>query len=759
MKFNPIHKLAGLWYQITGIRRVKTPTVLQMEALECGAASLGIILSHFGRYVPLEKLRVDCGVSRNGSTASNLSRAARSYGLEVKAFKKEPAQLKNLPAPMIVFWNFYHFLVVEGFGKKKVYLNDPATGPRKVDYQTFDNSFTGVVLTFAPGPDFRTGGEKPRFFPILRKWMKGYGSSLLFLFLVGLALVIPGLAIPVFTKIFVDQILIRHSGTWIFALLTGVALTTILRGLLSWLQQGSLIRLEMSLALKNTSRFVWHVLHLPMSFHTQRPAGDITTRVNINSQVAALLSGQLGNTFLNLFLIVFYAALMFYYSIPLALAAIAISLLNLLALRYISRKRVDSNQKLLQDNGRLFGLSSSGLQMIESLKATASESDFFAKWGGYQTKLLNIQQRLGLLTQTLQVIPIFLTSLSTLLILYLGSGFIIDGVMTVGTFVAFQSLMASFNQPIVSLVNLGSALQDVQGGLKRIEDVFNYPATHPSMQEGKKPVKSLTVKLQGNVELKEISFGYSLLEPPLITDFSLRLNPGSRVAIVGRSGCGKSTLANLVSGLYDPWKGEILFDGKRRDEIAHTILNNSVSMVDQNLFLFEGSVKDNISFWDQTISEKDIIQAGKEACIHEEISSRPGAYESRVEENGKNFSGGQRQRIGIARALALQPKLIVCDEPTSALDVSIQSQILNLLSDLQDEFGLSYLFISHDMAVIHHVCDRIAVMWNGTIVEAGDRDAIIEAPQHPYTKALLSAVPEADPRRPRHRIRIEGMKS
>ncbi len=703
------------------MKRVKTPTVLQMEALECGAASLGIILSHYGKYVPLEKLRVDCGVSRNGSTAANLTKAAKNYGLIVKAYKKEPEQLKTLPAPMIVFWKFYHFLVVEGFGKNKVYLNDPATGPRTVDTKTFDSSFTGVVMTFAPGPDFQPGGEKPRFYPILLKWLKGYRNSLLFLFLTGLALLIPGLAIPVFSKIFVDQVLIRQSGSWVLILLTGIALTALLRALLSWIQQRSLIRLEMSLSLKNSSKFLWHVLHLPMSFHTQRPAGDITMRVNINNQVAMLLSGQLGNTFLNLFLIVFYAGMMFYYSVPLTLAAIAVSLLNLLALRYISRKRVDSNQKLLQDNGQLFGLSSAGLQMIESLKATASESDFFSKWAGYQTKLLNIQQKLGILTQTLQVIPIFLTSLSTLIILFLGSKYIMGGIMTVGTFVAFQSLMASFNQPIVSLVNLGSALQDMQGGLKRIEDVYNYPATHPSLLENQSTQTNKTVKLQGYVELKDITFGYSLMEPPLITNFSLHLNPGSRVAIVGRTGCGKSTLANLVSGLYEPWSGEILLDGKHREEISYTTINNSIAMVDQNLFLFEGTVKENISFWDQTIPEKDLIQAAKEACIHVDVAARPGAYDSHVEENGKNFSGGQRQRIEIARALATKPSILILDEATSALDSQTEQQIdINIRKK-----GCTCLIIAHRLSTIRD-CDEIIVMDRGQIVQRGTHQELME---------------------------------
>ena len=364
MNFKPGLLFRNLIYRLNGIRRVKTPTVLQMEALECGAASLGIILEYYGKHVPLEQLRVDCGVSRNGSTAANLVKAARSYGLEVKAYKKEPEQLRTLNFPAVIFWSFYHFLVLEGYGKGRYYLNDPASGPRVVDEKTFDESFTGIVITFTPGPAFQPGGSKTSFMPYLLNWLKGCKRSIFFLFLAGLGLIIPGLAIPLFSKIFVDQILIRHTEEWMVPLVAGMVLTLTLRTILSWLQQKSLIRLEMRLSLKNSARFLWHVLHLPMSFHVQRPAGDISMRVTINDQVAALLAGQSGNTLLNLVMVAFYAAIMFAYNVKLTVIAITISMVNLLALKYISRKRVDSNQKLLQDNGKLYGLSASGLQMI-----------------------------------------------------------------------------------------------------------------------------------------------------------------------------------------------------------------------------------------------------------------------------------------------------------------------------------------------------------------------------------------------------------
>ena len=713
------HTIVSFFQSLVGIHRVKTPTVLQMEAVECGAAALGSVLGYFKKFIPLEKLRVDCGVSRNGSKAINIVKAARKYGLEVKAYKKEPAELKELPFPQIVFWNFYHFLVVEGYSKNKFYLNDPGSGPRTVSNKVFDESFTGVVLTFTKGVNFKPEGKKPKFLPSLIGRLKEYKKAIIFLTLTGLALIVPGLAIPEFSKIFVDKILINQLPHWILPLLIGLSLTALLRGLLSWIQMKILVRFEMSLSLSTSSKFLWHVLHLPMTFHTQRSAGDISIRVNINDQIAQMLSSQLAGTFLNLIIIVFYAALMFYYSVPLTIIIIAISLCNLLALKYISRKRVDSNQQIFHETGKLYGLTASGFQMIESIKASASESDFFSRWGGFQSKLLNIQQKLGSLTQTLQVIPVLLTAINTLVILLLGSLEIISGEMTVGTFVAFQTLAVAFSQPINSLVNLGSVLQDVEGGMKRIDDVYNYPVDKKLLRPGKTNGTNKSVKLEGYLELSNITFGYSLLEPPLIKNFSLKIDPGTRVALVGKTGCGKSTVAFLVSGLYEPWEGEILIDGIKREDIPLNVLTNSIAMVDQNIFLFEGSIKDNITLWDKTIQEKNIIQAAKDAGIHNEIAERQGAYSSRVLENGKNFSGGQKQRLEICRALINKPSVLILDEATSSLDSKTEHQIDQNIRKM----GCSTLVIAHRLSTIRD-CNEIIVLDKGEIVQRGTHEEL-----------------------------------
>ncbi|MEI6436062.1 MAG: NHLP family bacteriocin export ABC transporter peptidase/permease/ATPase subunit [Bacteroidota bacterium] len=719
MSFNPLPFLQTTFEKYRGINRVKTPTFLQMEMLECGAAALGIILSYHGRHESLEKLRVDCGVSRNGSNAANVAQAARKYGLEVKAFRMEPARLKNITFPAILFWRFGHFLVLEGFGKNKVYLNDPASGPKVVDDKTFDENFTGVVLTMQPGAEFRKSGQKAKFMPLLKTWLKGRKNDLLFLFLAGVGLVFPGLLIPIFSKIFVDQIFIREASSWFIPLISGMAFSAILRLLFTWVQQTSMMRFEAGLSIGFSSRFFWRLLHLPVSFHIQRPPGDLAMRLYSNSDVAQQLSGQLGNTLLSLFTIVLYTAMMAFYSIPLTLIGIALSLLNFVALKYIYRKRVDMNQQMLQENGKIFGLATAGLRMIESIKANASESEFFTRWSGYQTKLLNLQQKLGVLSQSLQIAPLFLGLLTSALVLVAGSVYIINGTMSVGTFVAFQALLASFIQPIVALVNLGGTLQDVEGAMRRIADVYNYP--FDTIEKTNVGVGKIKTKTDGYVDMKEIVFGYSSLDKPLIQNFSLHLNPGSRVAIVGQSGSGKSTVAALVSGLYQPWSGEILFDGKKSDEIPPLLFHQSVSLVDQNIFLFGGTIRENLTMWDPSVPEKQIHQAAMDACIYEDIASRPGGFDSEVEENGRNFSGGQRQRIEIARALANNPSVVILDEATSALDAKTEHLIdLNLRRR-----GCTCLIIAHRLSTIRD-CDEIIVLKKGEIVQRGTHETLMK---------------------------------
>ncbi len=712
-------------------QRTKTPTVLQMEAVECGAAALGIILSYYGRIVPLEELRVACGVSRDGSKAGNIVKAARTYGLTAKGLRKDLASVRAVPLPFIAFWNFNHFLVVEGFEKDRVFLNDPARGPRIASLEEFDRSFTGVVLVFELGPDFVKGGAKPSVVQALGRRLRGSREAVLYVVLVSLALVVLGLITPSFTQIFIDQYLVGRLASWLRPLLVAMLLTATLLGVFTWLRQRYLLRLEAKLALTSASAFFWHVLNLPIVFFTQRSAGEISNRVALNDKVAQLLSGDLATNLLGIVLVVIYVGLMLRYDAVLTALAVVVAIGNLVALRYVARKRTDQNQRLLQQRGQLMGTAFNGLQSIESLKASGAESDFFARISGYLAKSINAEQDLGLSTQVLAAVPPLLTAINTAAILVIGGLRVIDGQLSIGVLAAFQVLMLAFMTPITQMVSLGAKMQEVAGDMTRLDDVLRYPAEQQALVELAVP-GAATTKLTGYLELHNISFGYSQLEPPLIEQFNLTLKPGSRVALVGGTGSGKSTLAKLVTGLYAPWGGEVLFDGQPRSATPHARIVNSLAIVDQDIALFEGTIKDNLTLWDATVSENNIVQAAKDACIHEEISDRPGGYGFLVEENGRNFSGGQRQRLEIARALVGNPSILVLDEATSALDPITEQRI----DDNLRRRGCTCLIIAHRLSTIRD-CDEIIVLERGKVVQRGTH-VQMQRVDGPYRRLMMA---------------------
>ncbi len=710
-------------------RRVRTPTVIQVEAVECGAACLDMVLGYFGRYEPLEKLRQDCGVSRDGSKASNIVKAARSYGLTVRSMRAELEDLDGVTLPAIIFWNFNHFVTLEGFGRNRAYINDPAAGPRSVTLEEFDRAFTGIVLMFEPGPDFRKGGQKGTLLPAMVARFRGSGAALAFAVIAGLALVVPGLVIPVFTKVFVDNILIARYDDWFQPLLLGMGLAALLRGVLSWLQQHYLGRMETKIALRESGKFVWHVLRLPMEFFNQRYAGDICQRVVYNDVIARLLSGELATAVINLASIVFFVTVMWRYDVLLTLLGILLALLNLVVLKSVSRWRSDQSQLLSQEGSKLGGTTMGGLQIIETLKATGTEDDFFAKWAGYMAKTMNAQQRLGLATNLLNVVPLFLTTLNTGAILTLGGLRVMEGRISMGMLVAFQSLMTSFMTPVNELVEKGGGLQTAQSNMGNLDDVFNFEATEvpdnePTTIDGR-------TKLSGHVELRNITFGYSRLEPPLIEDFSLQLRPGSRVALVGGSGSGKSTISKLVAGLYAPWSGEILFDGRPRADVPRAVMNDSLAMVDQEIFIFDGTVQENITMWDDTVANAVVVQAARDASIHDDIFSRKDGYDGYVDEGGRNWSGGQRQRLEIARALAVNPTILVLDEATSALDPRTEKTI----DDQLRRRGCTCLIVAHRLSTIRD-CDEIIMLEYGKVVQRGTHEEMMRDQDSPYYRLI-----------------------
>lgn len=706
------------------VKLVKVPTVLQMESVECGAASLSIILGYFGKFVPLEKLRIACGVSRDGLKATNIIKAAKEFGLDAKGYAKSIEKLMQVQTPAIIFWNFNHFLVLEGFTKNKVYLSDPAQGRYQVTHQEFDDAYTGVVLTFNPTESFEKGNEKRGLMSSLAERVSNSKLSVIYLILASLFLVIPGLVIPSFIKIFIDKYLVNGYSGFVMPLLLVMGAVLLVNSALVYIQQYYLLKLETKLALTTSSKFLWHVFHLPIAFFTQRYSGEIGNRVSLNDKVAKLLSGDLANAALNVIVVIFYAFLMFSYDVPLTLIGILMAGINVVALRYVSTARKDGNRRLSNENGKLLGTTTSGISMIETLKASGRENDFFTNWIGYLAKVTNAQQELGWLTVRLNAIPPLVTSLTTTLILGVGALRIMDGEMTLGALVAFTYLMSNFISPVNQLISVGTMLHETESDMNRIDDVMNYEQDDQFLKkedENKTVKEESNSKLVGYFEMQDVTFGYNTTMPALIENFNLKLKPGSRVALVGGSGSGKSTVAKIASGLYKPWKGEILLDGKNREDIPRNVITESLAVIDQEVLIFNGTIKENIAFWDATISDKSIIQSARDAAIHDVIAARNDAYDSSVLEGGSNFSGGQRQRLEIARALATNPSILVMDEATSALDPTAEKTVMDNIK----KRGCTCLIVAHRLSTIID-CDEIIVMEYGKIVERGTHQDLMK---------------------------------
>jgi len=705
-------------------KRVKTPTILQMEAVECGAAALAIILGYYGRIVPLEELRVECGVSRDGSKASNVLKAARKYGLAAKGFKYENLdKLYDLELPLILFWNMNHFLVLEGFKGGKAYLSDPATGPRAISMEELDASFSGIVLTFEPGPEFVKGGEKPSMKAALQRRLRGSENALVFAVVTGLFLVIPGLIVPTFSRVFIDEVLVGNRNSFLKPLLIGMFLTAGVRMALTYLQEYYLLRMETKIALATSSSFFNHIMRLPVTYFSQRYAGEIGSRVEINNRVANVVSGELTTTMLDCVMIIFYAILMFMYDVVLTLVCISIAGLNIAAVKFAARMRVDAARRLLQEEGKLTGTAMNGLKMIETLKASGGEDEFFGRWSGYQAKALSAEQNLGQISEFVNSVPPLVTSLTTATILLLGGFKVMSGDLTVGMLVAYQTLMASFTGPLTTFVNFGSKVQELEADMNRLDDVLKYPQDEQYNEEekaaAKLPAVREMVKLSGHIELRDVAFGYNPLEKPLIEGFNLVIQPGQRVALVGTSGSGKSTISRLITGLYPTWGGQILFDGIPRDQLPISLINNSLAAVDQDIFLFGGTVADNVTMWDSTIPVARVTEACRDARIDDIIENRTGTYQSEIEEGGGNFSGGQRQRLEIARSFVGNPTILVLDEATSALDPTTEAAIDEAIR----RRGCTCIIVAHRLSTIKDA-DEIIVMDRGKIVQRGTHEGM-----------------------------------
>ena len=713
-------------------RPVKAPVVMQMEALECGAACLAMILAYHGKWLPLEQVRADCGVSRNGSTAANVAKAAQNYGLIARGFRLGvDAVRKDVSFPCIIHWNFNHFVVLCGFRGNHAYLNDPARGSVKVTMEEFNQAFTGVCLTFSPSDAFVPSGKRKSTLAFAQKRLRGAGIAVAFVTVTSIIGYLFTVISPAFSRFFMDRLLTGENRELLTPFIALIAAVSLLQILVAAARSIYALKLGGKMAVIGSSTFFWKLLRMPMEFFSQRMAGDLQVRQYANSTIAETIVNTLAPLLLSAVMMVVYLAVMLRFSPLLTLVGVLSIVLNLLMSRLISQKRINITRVQKRDEGKLAAATVSGIQMMETIKASGAETGYFQRWAGFQASVNAQTSRFTKLNQYLGIIPAFVATLANAVVLVMGVWLCMRGQFTLGMVTAFQALLTAFMNPAMTMITAGQTLQEMRTQMERVEDVMEYPEDVHFSDAPVSEDRSYD-KLSGTVELRNVSFGYSRLAEPLIRDFSLSVRRGGRVALVGASGCGKSTISKLISGLYQPWSGEILFDGKPISEIDRDVFTGSVAVVDQDIILFEDTIADNIKMWDDSIEDFEMILAARDAQIHDEIMMRPGGYRGRLAEGGRNLSGGQRQRLEIARVLAQDPRIVIMDEATSALDARTEYELVKAVQ----KRGVTCIIIAHRLSTIRD-CDEIIVLDRGRAVERGTHEELFAKGGY-YTELITS---------------------
>ena len=700
----------------------KVPVILQLEMLECGAACLAMVMAYYGKWIPLEQVRLDCGVSRDGSNAKNIYKAAANYGFDVKAYKVSPTELREEGQfPCIIHWNMNHFVVLDGFKGDKAYINDPAKGKVTVSWDIFDESFTGIVIIPIPSKDFRMGGKPKSTIEFAKKRMVGAGSLVAFVMITTALVYLFGVFDAVASQVFIDRLLTGINSQWVYPFLAIMILVALLNIIVAWARAIYSLKINGKMAAIGRCSYMWKILKLPMEFYSQRLAGDIQGRLEINSLIASTLVNTMAPILVNSIMMVFYLVLMFKQTSVLTLVGISTLVINICLARLISNRRIDISRVYMRDIGKLEAATASGIEMIETIKSSGAENGFFEKWAGFQSSANAAEIKATKTDLYLGAVPVFLNTLANYIVLVLGVYLVMTSNFTLGGVLMFQGLLASFVAPANTLISSGQTIQEMRTHMERVEDVMEYPDDPALAEDTDKQAQNIS-KLKGGVELKNITFGYSRLDEPLIKDFSLKINPGDRVAIVGTTGCGKSTLSKLISGLYQPWEGEILFDGKPRSYYPREVMTGSIAVVDQDIILFEDTISNNIRMWDESIKDFEVILAARDAQIHDDILKMPGGYNHKITSGGRDLSGGQRQRMEIARVLAQDPMIIILDEATSALDAKTEFEAVKAIKNR----GITCIVIAHRLSTIRD-CDKIIVLNQGKIVEHGTHDELIKA--------------------------------
>ncbi len=689
-----------------------------MEAVECGAAALCIVLAYYKCFVSLEELRITCGVSRDGVNAHQMLEAARYYGLEGDGYHATWENLAKVETPAILYWEFNHFVVLEKIRGEKVWINDPATGPKTVSLEELQKKFSGIVLFLKPSADFKKRGKDISLFSRCKERFAPAFGSLSYLFLLEIFALLLALTLPPLSKVFVDTFIQSSTPSWVAEFLWFIGVVMVVTGVVAWFKGRFANRLLVSLSIRFNTQFIKHLLSLPLSFFSQRFPGEVLNRISLNTRLATLFTQGIALTLLDVLLISLYAVIFFYYNQLIAFVGITAALFNLFLLYWINKTRVHAYARLQQEEAKTVGVSFDTLDNIETIKGVSSDSFFFARIAGHYTNSINALQSIGRKDVFLSTLSSLSVQLTNVILLAVGAWVVMQGEFTIGMLYAFQLLMNQFLAPFGRMVQFGADFQSLRVDIARVDDVLQHkidPLVQPKDEEGKPE------KLSGPLEFREVSFGYAPLEPPFISELTLTIQKGEKVGIVGPIGSGKSTLARLGSALYQPWEGRILLAGKELIHHLRESLKISLGSVDQEIKLFAATIYENIALWDHSVTEEMVEKAARQAELHEEIVRLPFGYQTKLLERGANLSQGQKQRLELARALLYQPSLLILDETLNSVDSDTEEKIFEHLKSL----GSTILLISHRLSTVR-LCDRIILMEQGKIVADGPHEELLK---------------------------------
>lgn len=692
---------------------------MQMEGMECGAACLAMVLAYFGKWVPLEQIRKDCGVSRDGAKLINVVKTARTYGLKAQGYRYDADGLwGQISFPAIAYYNNNHFVVLCGRKGDKVYINDPACGDVVLSMSQFKTQYSGLLACFEPDEGFEPSGKPVGIYGFVKARLYDSRAHILLIFAMSALLSLFGALMPKFSEFFIDKVLPGSMSVLSVKLFFAIFLILVVLILtISWIQAIKRMQLFGKMAVNGSTKFMWHILNMPIEFFQQRSAGDLLFRQMANTTVSQTMTGQFLNLILNTMLIIIYAVFMFQYSPILAGIGLVSVTINVVISYILNKKRVNAARIMRRDMAHVMGTSSAAVAMIDTIKASGAEEKYFDLWAKYQDSVTQQNIAFDESMKIMGIVPKFIQMFTSALVLFLGTILIIDGRLSEGMLIGFAALLEAFFDPAQEMIQSGQDIQEMMVDMERIDDVMKYPEYNPFAKDENIETAD---KLSGHIELKNVTFGYSTLEEPLIDNMNIEIMPGSKIAFVGASGCGKSTIAGLIAQLYKPWKGEILYDGKKAEEIGREIFMCSVSMVEQNVVIFKDTIDNNIRLWDTTYENFEVIMAARDAGIHDDIMKKPGGYEYELEEGGTNLSGGQCQRIEIARALTKDPSILIMDEATSALDAQTEYNVVKSIN----ERGITCIVIAHRLSTIRD-CDVIYVLDNGRIIEQGTHDELM----------------------------------